>query len=77
VGKKPSVRKVEKKINEALGVLSDLGFPHQQQNERSALTLLALLGLKPEDKWEDAVNPLMGITPRILIQALWRNWASL
>jgi len=43
--------------------LSDLGFPSQQQNERSALTLLALLGLKPDDKWEDATNPLMGITP--------------
>jgi len=32
-------------------------------NERSALTLLSLLGLKPEDKWRDATAPLMGITP--------------
>jgi hypothetical protein len=38
-------------------------LPRQQQNERSALTLLSLLGLKPGDRWEDARNPLIGITP--------------
>lgn len=63
VGKKPNTQKIEEKINEALEILSDLDFPIQQQNERSALTLLALLGLKPQDKWEDARDPLMGITP--------------
>lgn len=56
-------QKVEKKIKEALAILKYLGLPKQQQNERSALTLLSLLGLKPTDKWEDASNPLMGITP--------------
>jgi hypothetical protein len=44
-------------------ILNDLGFPRQLQNERSGLTLLSLLGLKPAGKWEDADNPLMGITP--------------
>ncbi len=53
----------EKKIKEALAILNDLGLPKQQQNERSALTLLSLLGLKPANKWEDASDPLMGITP--------------
>lgn len=60
---KISGKKAEGKIKEALAILNDLGLPGQQQNERSALTLLSLLGLKPAGKWEDAANPLMGITP--------------
>lgn len=55
--------KAEQRIKEAIDVLEALGLPRQQQNERSALTLLSLLGLKPEDKWRDATAPLMGITP--------------
>jgi hypothetical protein len=55
--------KAERKIGEALALLNDLGLPRQQQNERSALTLLSLLGLKPDTAWEDASDPLMGITP--------------
>lgn len=53
----------EQKIQEALDIIIALGFPRQQQNERSALTLLALLDLKPADRWRDAGNPLIGITP--------------
>ena len=56
-------KKAERKIKEALSILNNLGVPGQQQNERSALTLLSLLGLKPASKWEDAADPLMGITP--------------
>jgi len=56
-------RTAEKKIREALQVLEQLGFPRQQLNERSALTLLSLLDLKPHDSWSDAHEPLMGITP--------------
>ena len=55
--------KAEEKIKEALSILNALGLPRQQQNERSALTLLSLLDLKPADKWQDATDPLMGITP--------------
>jgi hypothetical protein len=51
------------KIREALQVLEELGFPCQQVNERSALTLLALLDLKPQDNWSEARDPLIGITP--------------
>ena len=40
-----------------------MGLPRQQLNERSALTLLALLALEPESKWAEANEPLMGITP--------------
>lgn len=51
------------RIQEALSVLVDLGMPRAQQNERSALCLLAILDLTPEKAWADAGNPLMGITP--------------
>lgn len=55
--------KAKKKIDQALGILRDLGLPREQQNERSALTLLALLGLKPSTAWSNATEPPMGITP--------------
>ena len=51
------------RIAEARRVLSQLGLPTKQQNTRSALSLLALLSLKPGDKWAKAGSPLMGITP--------------
>ena len=52
-----------RKIDEAIDVLKSLGFPGAQQNERSGLTLLALLDVKPNDEWGNASNPLMGVTP--------------
>ncbi|WP_249097376.1 BsuBI/PstI family type II restriction endonuclease [Argonema galeatum] len=54
---------VIKKIEEAKAILRDLGLPSAQQNDRSALTLLALLNLKPEMRWSNASHPLLGITP--------------
>ncbi len=63
MSKKSSEKKAEEKIKEALEILNSLEFPAQQRNERSALTLLSLLGIKPETKWTDASDPLMGITP--------------
>ena len=53
----------QKKIDEALEIVKALGMPRGQQNERSALTLLALLDLKPNGAWDDLHNPLMRITP--------------
>ncbi len=47
----------------ALQILEGLGLPRPQQNERSALTLLALLDLRPDREWNHAAAPLMGITP--------------
>ncbi|MGH9597080.1 MAG: BsuBI/PstI family type II restriction endonuclease [Edaphobacter sp.] len=52
-----------KLIKSALSVLKELGFPKRQQNERSALCLLALLDLKPTSEWADAKRPMLGITP--------------
>lgn len=54
---------VQKKIQEALEVLRALDMPREQLNERSALSLLALLDLGPEDPWSEAAAPLRGITP--------------
>ena len=53
----------QQKIDEALQILRALGMPKGQQNERSALTLLALLDLKPSGIWSELQKPLMGITP--------------
>ena len=50
-------------IAAALRVIASLGLPRAQQNERSALCLLALLNLTPGKAWADAENPLIGITP--------------
>lgn len=40
-----------------------LGLPRAQQNERSALCLLAILNLTPGKAWARAEDPLIGITP--------------
>jgi len=42
------------KIDESIEILTDLGLPRDQQNERSALTLLSLLDLKEKDKWSSS-----------------------
>ncbi len=52
-----------KHIADAIEVLASLGMPRAQQNDRSALCLLALLNLTPATPWEDAQSPLVGITP--------------
>jgi hypothetical protein len=56
-------------ISDALNVLVSLGMPRAQQNERSALCLLALLNLTRDKTWAQAENPLIGITPIM-------NWAG-
>lgn len=50
-------------IEAARRIIVSLGLPRAQQNERSALCLLALLNLIPGKVWSDAENPLIGITP--------------
>lgn len=51
------------KLTAALQILIDLGLPRAQQNDRSALTLLALLEMEPNMDWKRARAPLIGITP--------------
>ena len=50
------------RVQEALTVLRSVGVQRGQLNERSALTLLALLDLGPEDSWADSTAPLRGVT---------------
>lgn len=50
-------------IEAAHQIIISLGLPRAQQNERSALSLLALLNLTPGKPWSKAENPLVGITP--------------
>lgn len=52
----------QRKIEDALSILAALDLPREQQNERSALTLLALIDLKPHMSWADATSPCVGIT---------------
>lgn len=54
--------RVKKKIDEALTILKDLNMPKAQQNERSALTLLALLGMHSSSSWNNIERPLIGIS---------------
>jgi adenine-specific DNA-methyltransferase len=49
------------KIDEALPILKALGLPKAQQNERSALTLLALADLKKKTPWSKARSRLIRI----------------
>lgn len=49
------------KIAEARQILEALGLPKEQQNERSALTLLALCHLKEEDAWSSAKAVSMSV----------------
>lgn len=50
-----------KRIKDALEILRLLGLPSQQQNERSALTLLALAHVGPRDAWASSTKPLLRV----------------
>jgi len=64
VAKRPSKKRsaAAKRIDEALAILASLNVPREQQNERSALVLLALLGMTPRKSWSAATDPMLGIT---------------
>ena len=54
------------KIKEAKIILKDLGLPKEQQNEMSALTLLALCNIGPKDSWSEAKRASMTISKDIM-----------
>lgn len=54
------------KIKEAQEILKALGLPKEQNNEMSALTLLALCGIKEDGKWSDAKRLNLGISKGIM-----------
>lgn len=53
-------------VEQAQQVLKALGLPAAQQNEMSALTLLALLGLGPDDAWEAATRSRRTVSKDIM-----------
>jgi type II restriction enzyme len=54
------------KIKEAKIILGALGLPKAQQNEISALTLLALCGIKPKGDWTKATRKSLKVTKGIM-----------
>lgn len=54
------------KITEAQEILKALGLPAAQQNEMSALTLLALCSIKEDTPWADATRTSPRITKEIM-----------
>ncbi|MYE27954.1 MAG: N-6 DNA methylase, partial [Chloroflexi bacterium] len=58
----PATTSIQAKIDESLDILRIIGVPREQQNDRSALTLLALVDVKPDDEWSVASAPLRTIT---------------
>jgi hypothetical protein len=57
--------KRKEKLRGAIEVLRSLGFKGRQSNEAAGYALLALLDIKPSDRWREAAGPLRGITPII------------
>lgn len=51
----------QERIDEALDVLTQLGMPKEQLNDRTAICLLALLDLPVTTPWSKARNPMLGI----------------
>jgi adenine-specific DNA-methyltransferase len=58
----PNPIQAKKRIREALSILQMFNLPRSQQNDRSALTLLALLNLRGDVPWSASSSPLIGIT---------------
>src|SRR6266496_5672499 len=48
-------------IDQAQNILIALGLPREQQNDRTAMCLLALLDLHDKKTWAEATNPRLGI----------------
>lgn len=54
------------KIEEAQIILKDLGLPKSQQNEMSAVTLLALCDIKETDEWKSAKKISLGVSNGVM-----------
>lgn len=62
------------KVDEALSILVALGFPRLQQNNRSALSLLALVQLQETGSWQTLQSPLLGV--RAIIDFCRNDYAT-
>jgi len=65
------------RIKEAQSILTAFGLPAEQRNERAALTLLALLDLPANKSWDEASDPLRGVTPimEFVAKHYGKKWA--
>ncbi|MCH5173817.1 MAG: restriction endonuclease [Bacteroidales bacterium] len=54
------------KIEQAQAILKAFGLPEAQQNEMSALTLLALCGLRKSTPWSEATAERCGVSNEIM-----------
>lgn len=62
----PKKTAIIKRIEEAKEILRELGLPSAQQNEISALTLLALCGIKPNDPWTNSYRHSFSVSKGIM-----------
>lgn len=63
-------------VDGAREILGAFDFDAERSNERSALVLLGLLGLKPGDSWAVSTNDTHGVTPLMEHARLWgTTWA--
>lgn len=65
-------------VTQARTILEDLGLPRAQTNERAAIVLLALLGLRPGLGWANAGAAPLGVRPIMdyAAQFLGKRWAE-
>ncbi len=59
------------KLKQTKDILTALGLPKAQCNDRSAWVFLALANIKPSDSWRSATTPLL---PTVDIMAFIRNY---
>jgi len=60
----------QEKLNEAKALLTALGLPKAQCNDRSAWVFLALANIKPSDNWSSSTATLL---PTVTIMKFIRN----
>lgn len=67
-----------RKVEEASEILSSLGLPKGQRNERSALTLLALADIGKKGSWKNAKQPLRRVWDimRFMRERYGKNYAA-
>lgn len=59
----PTASEVQhQKVREAQQILKELGLPEAQQSTRTALALLSMIGLEPEEPWSAVRSNPLGIT---------------
>jgi len=65
-----STEQQQEKLNQAKTLLTKLGLPKAQYNDRSCWVLLALANVKPSDSWNQSSAPLL---PTVDIMEFIRN----